>query len=98
MLRWPNTSTSAIIATTWLVLTVRHCMNTLYIFTHLLLSTTYFLCLMHAETEAHRLYKTCANSHDKQVAGMDRNETVETRACLFSTYARNAASWFKPER
>ena len=53
---------------------------------------------MHAETEAHRLYKTCANSHDNQVAGMDRNETVETRACLFSTYVRNAASWFKPER
>lgn len=73
-------------------------MNTLYIVTHLLFSTTYFLCLLHEETEAHRLYKTSANSHDKQVAGMDGNETVESRACLFSTYARNAASWFKSER
>lgn len=46
-------------------------MNTLYIVTHLLFSTTYFLCLLHAETGARRLYKTSANSHDKQVACMD---------------------------
>lgn len=84
--------------------TVRHCTDTSHILTHLLFSTVlwgkynYFLHLIQEETEAHRLYETCSNSHNKQVAGVSRDKRIEFRACSFSTCARNAVPQRKPDR
>lgn len=83
--------------------TIRHCTDTC-ILTHLVFSTifrreyNYFLHLTHEEFETHRLYETCSNLHNKQVAGMSKNERMEFRTFWFSTCAGNTVSWLKPKR
>lgn len=102
-LRPPNPSLSAIVATTYWVLTVRHGTKHLPIFTHWLLSKSLwgeyhcFLYLIHEETESCRVRETCSNSHNGPAAGMGRKESGD-QSLLVESCSGSAASWLKPDK